>query len=84
MEALPVGFTVEAVKVTEVIENQGIYVDVGIDGVRGFVHVTLVLALLTKDLSSIRRQSGFPTPQRRSFQSIFCSSRTDHGIQPGG
>jgi len=39
LEALPVGFTLETVKITEVVEDQGVYVDVGVDGVRGFVHV---------------------------------------------
>ena len=39
MEALPVGYIVEAAKVTEVIENQGVYVDIGVEGVKGFVHV---------------------------------------------
>lgn len=39
LDALPVGFIVEAAKVTEVVEDQGIYVDIGVDGVKGFVHV---------------------------------------------
>lgn len=40
LEALPVGYIVEAAKVIEVIENQGVYVDIGVDGVKGFVHVS--------------------------------------------
>jgi len=39
LEALPVGFIVESVKVTEIVEDQGAYVDVGVGGVKGFVHV---------------------------------------------
>jgi len=39
LEALPVGYIVEESKVVEVIEDQGVYVDIGVDGVRGFVHV---------------------------------------------
>jgi rRNA biogenesis protein RRP5 len=39
LDALPVGFIVEAAKVTEVLEDQGVYVDIGVDGVKGFVHV---------------------------------------------
>jgi rRNA biogenesis protein RRP5 len=38
LEALPVGFILETVKVIEVLEDQGVYVDIGLDGVRGFVH----------------------------------------------
>ena len=41
LEALPIGYVVEAAKVVEVIEDQGVYVDIGVDGVRGFVHVRL-------------------------------------------
>lgn len=43
LEALPVGFILETVKVTEVVEGQGVYVDVGVEGVRGFVHVSYYL-----------------------------------------
>lgn len=50
LEALPVGYVVEAAKVVELIEHQGVYVDIGVDGVRGFVHVFLSLNLLIPDL----------------------------------
>jgi ribosomal protein S1 len=30
---------VEAAKITEALEDQGVYVDIGVDGVKGFVHV---------------------------------------------
>jgi rRNA biogenesis protein RRP5 len=40
LDALPVGFIVEAAKVVQVVEQQGVYVDIGIDGVTGFVHVS--------------------------------------------
>ena len=40
LDALPMGFIVEAAKVTQVVANQGVYVDIGIDGVMGFVHVS--------------------------------------------
>jgi rRNA biogenesis protein RRP5 len=53
LEALPVGFTVESVKVTEVIEDQGIYVDVGVDGVKGFAHVCSLTNHLTIDFPSV-------------------------------
>jgi len=39
LEALPIGFIVESAKVIQVIEKQGVYVDVGVEGVKGFVHV---------------------------------------------
>jgi len=56
LEALPVGYIVEAAKVTEVNENQGVYVDVGVEGVKGFVHVsTAHITILTfVDLETIR------------------------------
>jgi rRNA biogenesis protein RRP5 len=41
LEALPIGFIIEAAKVVKIIENQGVYVDIGVDGVTGFVHVHL-------------------------------------------
>ena len=53
LETLPVGYVVEAAKVVEVIEDQGVYVDIGVDGVRGFVHVRLLLNYLILDLSSL-------------------------------
>jgi len=53
LEALPVGYVVEAAKVSEVIEDQGVYVDIGVDGVRGFVHVYTLLTDLTIDFSSL-------------------------------
>jgi rRNA biogenesis protein RRP5 len=40
LDALPMGFIVEAAKVIQVVEQQGVYVDIGIDGVTGFVHVS--------------------------------------------
>jgi rRNA biogenesis protein RRP5 len=39
LEALPVGFIVESVKVIEVMEDQGVYVDIGLENITGFVHV---------------------------------------------
>jgi hypothetical protein len=39
LDALPVGFTVEDAKVIQVVEKQGVYVDISVDGVKGFVHV---------------------------------------------
>jgi ribosomal protein S1 len=39
LEALPVGYIIEQAKVVEVVEDQGVYVDIGVDGVKGFVHV---------------------------------------------
>jgi len=56
LEALPVGYIVEAAKVTEVIENQGVYVDIGVEGVKGFVHVfSAHITLLTSvDLETFR------------------------------
>ena len=50
------GYIVEAAKVTEVNENQGVYVDVGVEGVKGFVHVsTAHITILTfVDLETIR------------------------------
>jgi hypothetical protein len=39
LEALPVGFLVESAKVIEVIEDQGVYVHIGLEDVSGFVHV---------------------------------------------
>lgn len=53
LEALPVGYVVEAAKVVEVIEDQGVYVDIGVDGVRGFVHVHISLIRLILDISSL-------------------------------
>lgn len=41
LDALPMGFIVEAAKVTQVVDKQGVYVDIGIDGVIGFVHVSV-------------------------------------------
>jgi rRNA biogenesis protein RRP5 len=41
LEALPVGFIVEEAKVTQVVEGLGVYVDIGVDGVKGLVHVPL-------------------------------------------
>jgi rRNA biogenesis protein RRP5 len=41
LEALPIGFLIEAAKVVKIIENQGVYVDIGVDGFTGFVHVHL-------------------------------------------
>jgi hypothetical protein len=39
LEALPVGFVVEAAKVIEVLKDQGVYVDIGLEDINGFVHV---------------------------------------------
>ena len=39
LDALPIGFIIEAAKITKIVENQGVYVDIGVDGVPGFVHV---------------------------------------------
>lgn len=39
LDALPIGFVIEAAKIVKIIENQGVYVDIGVDGVSGFVHV---------------------------------------------
>jgi rRNA biogenesis protein RRP5 len=50
LEALPVGYICEDAKVVEVVEDQGVYVDIGIDGVKGFVHVYPSLKYLTSDL----------------------------------
>lgn len=52
LEALPVGYIVEAAKVVEVIEDQGVYADIGVDGVRAFAHVWPLLPCLTVDFSS--------------------------------
>jgi rRNA biogenesis protein RRP5 len=41
LAALPIGFIVEEAKVTRVIDGLGVYVDVGVDGVNGLVHVNL-------------------------------------------
>ena len=40
LETLPIGFILETAKITDVIPEQGVYVDVGVDGVKGFVHVS--------------------------------------------
>jgi len=40
LEALPIGFIVESAKVVQVLEDQGVYVDIGVDGIRGFVHIS--------------------------------------------
>jgi ribosomal protein S1 len=60
LEALPVGYIIEAAKVTEVVEDQGVYVDIGVDGVKGFAHVYIHHEMsLTPDISSLRSAGRF-------------------------
>ena len=42
LDALPIGFVIEAAKIVKIVENQGVYVDIGVDGVQGFVHVNIL------------------------------------------
>jgi rRNA biogenesis protein RRP5 len=54
LDALPVGYIVDAAKVIEVIERQGVYVDIGVNGVKGFVHVISThLTVLTIQISRL-------------------------------
>ena len=82
LEALPVGFIVEAAKVIQDVQDQGIYVDIGIDGVRGFVHVFPLGKHLTLDLSSIGSKNRFSPSQHWALQTLFRSPWKNNRIQP--
>ena len=77
------GYIVEAAKVTEVIENQGVYVDVGVEGVKGFVHVSSarITPLTFADLETLRSSCGQHFSNFQSFQGLLFSPRTNHRLQ---
>ena len=82
LDALPIGFIIESAKVVKIIENQGVYVDIGVDGVQGFVHVNpLSTKYLMIDLSVVRSKSRLITFQRQNLQSIIRPSRKSHRLQ---
>lgn len=82
LDALPIGFIIEAVKVVKIIENQGVYVDIGVDGVPGFVHVPPRFTRdLMIDLSTFRSKGRLITFKRQNLQSIFRPSRKSHRLQ---
>lgn len=39
LDALPVGFVVETAKIVQVVQEQCVYIDTGVAGVKGFAHV---------------------------------------------
>jgi len=82
LDALPVGFIVESTKVTEVVEDQGLYVDVGVEGVRGFVHVgPSPDGSLITDIATFRSAGGLPSPEFGAIQGVLGSPRTDYRLQ---